>query len=52
MSNQPVEPGSVVHVMRFFQIPIATFKKEWEALSEKAKSDIKSGLKDGTLTYA
>jgi hypothetical protein len=48
---KPVEPGSVVHVMKFFGIPIAKFRTEWDELSDQDKLHIRSGLKSGTLTY-
>jgi hypothetical protein len=48
---KPVEPGSIVHAMKFFDIPIAKFRAEWEELSDQDKLHIRSGLKSASLTY-
>jgi hypothetical protein len=44
-------PSPMVQVMRYFQIPIGQFKKEWNELTESDKEDLKKGIMDGTLTY-
>jgi hypothetical protein len=38
-------------IMAFFDMPTAQFSKEWKILSTTDKTQIKSGLSDGTLTY-
>jgi hypothetical protein len=39
-------------IRKYFGIDnVAQFRKEWSDLSESDKTDIKSGLTDGTLTY-
>lgn len=44
--------ASLSQVREFFGIEQAgTFRKEWTALSEQDKSDLRNGIGDGTLTY-
>ncbi len=49
--------GTIKDVADFFRtgIPerdtLKIFRQEWENLSEKDKSDLRSGIGDGTLTY-
>ena len=41
-------------VMAFFEMPTATFSKEWRALSDQDKTDLKNAVGPkgtGTLTY-
>lgn len=46
--------GSMRDVMAYFEMPTATFSKEWRELSDKDKADLKNGIGvkgTGTLTY-
>jgi hypothetical protein len=43
--------ANIKDVMNFFEIPIATFSKEWKELSDKDKADLREGIGDGTLSY-
>ena len=43
--------ASMVDVMKFFGIQIATFRKEWEQLTDTDKAQLKKGIGDGSLTY-
>lgn len=38
-------------IMAFFGMSPAQMTKEWKALTDKDKADIKSGLENGSLTY-
>lgn len=48
-AEKPVSP--MIAVMRFFEIPLATFKKEWGKLTDQDKEQLKAGVENGTLTY-
>lgn len=39
-------------VMKFFGLRAAEFKPLWSALSEADKDQLKSGVTDGSYTYA
>ena len=43
--------ATMVEVMRFFGMQIATFRKEWEKLTDQDKAQLKRGIGDGTLNY-
>lgn len=48
MSN----PATINEVRAYFDIATAAeFTKEWRALSDADKTDLKTGIGDGTLTY-
>lgn len=49
-TTQP-EPGSAVHMMRYFGMPIGTFRAEFAQLTTTDKAHLKAGLADGSLTY-
>jgi hypothetical protein len=38
-------------VMAYFEMPIAQFRKEWGALTDEDKAQLKSGITSGTYTY-
>lgn len=38
-------------VMAYFEMKISDFRKEWAAMSETDKAQIKEGIANGTLTY-
>lgn len=38
-------------IMAFFGMAPKEMTKEWKALSDQDKEDIKSGLENGSLTY-
>jgi hypothetical protein len=41
----------VVDVMKFFGMKVTEFKRDWAAMSDKDKSDLKRGIADGSLNY-
>lgn len=43
--------ATAAQVMKYFGMPIAEFKREWMALSDNDKDDLRQGIGDGTLTY-
>jgi hypothetical protein len=43
--------ATIVEVMRFFNIPIATFRKEWGDMTDKDKKELQTGIGNGSLTY-
>ena len=43
--------ANMATVAKFFEIPLAQFRKEWGALSDSDKAQLKAGLGDETLTY-
>lgn len=43
--------ASMVDVMKYFDLKPGEFRKEWAALSDSDKEDLKRGIGDGTLTY-
>jgi hypothetical protein len=43
--------ATMLECMRFFDIPIATFRKEWAELSDTDKAQIKKGIGDGSFAY-
>jgi hypothetical protein len=46
-----VAKATLVEVMRYFGIPIATFRKEWEDMTATDKEQLQVGIGNGTLTY-
>jgi len=44
-------PAGMVAVMKYFGMPIATFKAEWGQLTDTAKSQLRVGVENGSLTY-
>lgn len=42
---------SLKDIMAFFGMSPREMTKEWKALSDKDKEQIKSGLENGSLTY-
>ena len=42
---------TLTQIREFFEIPIAQFAKEWRALTDKDRADIKQGFNDGSMTY-
>jgi len=43
--------ASIKDVMDYFKMTPKEMTKEWKALSDKDKLDIKNGIGDGSLTY-
>jgi hypothetical protein len=46
------KPATLVQVSKFFEFDnIASFRKEWEALSDTDRDQIKQGIGNGSLNY-
>jgi len=45
------DKATLVEIMRFFDMPIATFRKEWANMTDTDKKQIATGIGNGTLTY-
>lgn len=43
--------ATLVEVMKFFGIPIATFRKEWALLEDAEKDQLRKGIGDGSYAY-
>lgn len=43
--------GILNQVREFFGMTMPEMNKEWRALSDEDKAQIKAGIEDGTLTY-
>jgi hypothetical protein len=52
MDNKPwTEKEGLPMVMAYFGAKIGQFRKEWAALTDKDKADIKNGLENRSETY-
>lgn len=49
----PASPpqASLKDVMKFFDIPTKEFTREWRALTDADREQIRQGIHNGTLTY-
>lgn len=45
------DSASIKDVMAYFDMGVSEFSKEWKQLSADDKSQLKSGIGDGSLTY-
>lgn len=41
----------LVQIREFFGMDMPSFRKEWAAMSDADKADLKAGVENGTLTY-
>lgn len=41
----------MIAVQKYLDIPLALFRKEWAALTDEDKAQIKEGVLNGSLTY-
>lgn len=49
--SETIMATTLKDIRDFFDIPLSQFSKEWKALPQRDRDQIKQGLEDGTLTY-
>lgn len=42
---------SLKDIAKYFNMTLSEFSKEWRALTDKDKADIRGGFDDGTMNY-
>lgn len=43
--------ATLKQVIDYFGLPMSQFAKEWKAVSDEDKAQIKAGIGDGSFTY-
>lgn len=43
--------NSLKSIMEFFGMSASEFMKEWKLMDEQDKTQLKNGIRDGSLTY-
>jgi hypothetical protein len=47
----PQKSGGMVAAMKFFEMKVGEFRKEWQELTDADKKQLVAGIENGSLTY-